>query len=459
MRPPVNFGYNDNRLLDATGRPRMDCFQPPDSRQSVREGNLSGFVRPPKPTTRPPPIADESLPRHVEHQPGYQQLLYPSEGRTGYSEGWGRDDGVTQRYEVEQRSVVRPEPMPYREVPVGSGQTWGNQGADYYYYREGRPVEQQEIYPTREQLVPPSTQYYYDPPQPPPQYRQPLFDNYSSTGRGYSERPQPDYPPTAYPLPSSAGAYSSSSPPPPPPPPQQQLLPHSDGGHYGYAVGSDPMMHGADQHTQLDSTIPIRQNLNSEYSSPIRPVSSGAAGPSRDGYGLRIPETRERYAYSRATEEDRPIREKGVLSPPSVPARSPRELPPDFEPEADVPCQADLDSVRHRPLMAQTSPPAVPVLRRTVKDLPEEEKPARGQLGPSRLETIPERPQPREMQKQEEEEEMPLFGLKAPVWPEGYHPPTKKIPSGTVTCLYTWPRMKLGKAVAQWVLAIPSAGW
>ncbi|EER07723.1 hypothetical protein Pmar_PMAR029012 [Perkinsus marinus ATCC 50983] len=101
--------------------------------------------------------------------------------------------------------------------------------------------------------------------------------------------------------------------------------------------------------------------------------------------------------------------------------------------------------------MAQTSPPAVPVLRRTVKDLPEEEKPARGQLGPSRLETIPERPQPREMQKQEEEEEMPLFGLKAPVWPEGYHPPTKKIPSGTVTCLYTWPRMKLGKAVAQFV--------
>ncbi|KAF4669473.1 hypothetical protein FOZ61_003977 [Perkinsus olseni] len=463
MRPPTDFGYDDNRLLDATGRPRMDSFQPPDSRRSMRDVNRSGLVagfanrgqRPPKPTTRPPPIAEGPAPRPFDHSDGYQQRRYPTEDRPGYSAAWERrDNAVSERYEAEQRySGTRQDAMPYRETSAGSSAGWSRQDADFYY-RHHRPEDQRDVYGAREALAPPSTQYYYDPPPhsiPQGQYRQPPSEGFATLARGYPEQPVGDYPPTAYPPPPTTGSSSSGSHRPPLHPQQQQ--PYSDIG--GYAVGNGSMGRDdrpRDQYRhQYESTIPIRQNLNSEQGA-ARPSPVGSSPVPREGYGLRAAsDSREGYDYSRPAEGDRAAtREKGVLSPPSTQARSPQELPPDFEPEADVPCQADLDSVRHRAGAA----PVLPVPRRVVRELPEEKKPVDVQLGPSRLETIPERSQQPERAtevERDEEEEMPAFGLKAPVWPEGYHPPSKKIPSGTVTCVYTWPRMKLGRAVAQFL--------
>ncbi|KAF4715922.1 hypothetical protein FOZ62_005027, partial [Perkinsus olseni] len=394
MRPPTDFGYDDNRLLDATGRPRMDCFQPPDSRRSVRELNPSGFEagvanrgqRPPKPTTRPPPIAEGPAPRPFDHSDGYQQRRYPTEDRPGYSAAWERrDNAVSERYEAEPRySGTRQDAMPYRETSAGSAAGWSRQDADYYY-RHRRPEDQRDVYGAREALAPPSTQYYYDPPPqsiPQGQYRQPPSEGFATVPRGYPEQPVGDYPPTAYPPPPTTGSSSSGSHR-PPLPPQQQQQPYSDIGGYGVGNGSmgrDDRPRDQYRH-QYESTIPIRQNFNSELGA-ARPSPVGSSPVPREGYGLRAAsDSRERYDYSRPVEGDRAAtREKGVLSPPSTQARSPQELPPDFEPEADVPCQADLDSVRHR--TPTGAAPVLPVPRRVVRELPEEKKPVDVQLGP-----------------------------------------------------------------------------
>ncbi|KAF4660948.1 hypothetical protein FOL47_006899 [Perkinsus chesapeaki] len=468
-------GECNGRVLDATGRPRMDCFQPPDSRPSIRPLGSTDLQqgaprRPPKPTTRPPPMPPDPQPRPLYPTGGEPSRLEYHQGRHdgpgGSSNGWiGRQEAATSgRYDAVALEGTR-EPSPTL------GQPSRYREADYYYYEDySRPDVQRPYggYSSRE--VPATSSYYsYTGSQPS------LDETYRRAApvlRGIQEPPPPPY---SHP---SVGGYSeytvesdrysttyegprysyASSAPRPPPPPQPSQYPYTDdvAGYYDYREPLPNRRLLPEQQRyerQQGGTIPIRQNLNSEIGGGARDGPRLPPPPQQSTFDNAIYVDRHHQQDGpipgNASQEDRQIpREKGTLSPL---ARSPQQMPPDFEPEADVPCQADLDSVRHKVSSSSRAPAAT---RR--EEFVEDTKPPKGQLGPSRLDTIPEKPAkpappPSQPQDKSEEEDLPELGLTTPRWPEGYHPPEKRIPSGIVRCVYSWPHPKLGQTVAKFI--------